>query len=329
MTLAELAEHLGCRLEGATESDAAQTITRVNGLDDAGPGDVTFLTNPKFTSRVAGTKAAAVLADDSLTGAPCPILRTATPSVACAAAIGLLTPVVVPVAQGIHPLASIDPTAVLGMGVSVGPFVAVGPDAVVGAHTTLHPHVAIGPQVRIGEHCVLHAHVSVRDRVVIGDRVILQDGAVVGGEGFGFATRADGTHQKIPQVGIVVIGDDVEIGANSTVDRPAIGETRIGSGTKIDNLVHVGHGVKIGKNVRLAALVGIAGSSIIEDDVVLAGQVGVINHVRVGPGAQVASKSAVMNDLAGGQTYAGIPAIPIGQWRRWAVRYRKRGKGPL
>ena len=325
MTLAELAGHLRCRLDGATDAQAAQVITRVNGLDDAGPGDLSFLTNAKFAARVAHTRASAILADDSLAGAPCPILRTATPAVACATAIDLLSPPAVPLAAGIHPLASIDPTAVIGAGVAIGPFVAVGPEATIGARTILHSHVAIGPRARVGEDCVFHTHASVRDHVVIGDRVTLQHGAVVGSEGFGFATRPDGTHQKIPQVGTVVIGDDVEIGANSTVDRPALGDTRIGSGTKIDNLVHVGHGVKIGKNVRLAALVGIAGSSVLEDDVVLAGQVGVINHVRIGRGAQVASKSAVMFDLAGGRTYAGIPAIPIAQWRRWAVRYRKGG----
>jgi UDP-3-O-[3-hydroxymyristoyl] glucosamine N-acyltransferase len=232
-------------------------------------------------------------------------------------------------AAGVHALAAVDPSATIGAGVSIAAFAVVGPGAVIGARTVLHSHVSIGPQAQVGEDCVLHSHVSVRDRVLIGRRVTLQNGAVIGGEGFGFATKADGTHQKIPQVGIVVIGDDVEIGSNSTVDRPAIGETRIGSGTKIDNLVHIAHGVKIGRNVRLAALVGIAGSSILEDDVVLAGQVGVINHVRVGRGAQVASKSAVMSDLEGGQTYAGIPAVPIGQWRRWAVGFRKGGKGSL
>ena len=329
MTLAELAAKLGCRLDGATASDAAQTINRVNTLDDAGPGDVTFLTNPKFASKVAGTKASAIVASDSLAAAPCPILRTAEPSVACASAIALLTPAAVPVTPGVHPLAFVDPSATLGDSVAIAPFACIGAGAVVGARSVLHSHVAIGAHARIGEDCVLHANASVRDRVMLGHRVTLQDGAVIGSEGFGFATRADGTHQKIPQVGLVVIGDDVEIGANSTVDRPAIGETRIGSGTKIDNLVHIAHGVKIGKNVRLAALVGIAGSSIIEDDVVLAGQVGVINHVRVGRGAQVASKSAVMSDLDGGQTYAGIPAVPIGHWRRWAVQFRKSGKGPL
>jgi UDP-3-O-[3-hydroxymyristoyl] glucosamine N-acyltransferase len=329
MTLGELAATLGCPLVGAAPGAERQTITRVNTLDDAGPGDVTFLTNAKFASKVATTRASAIIADGSLTGAPCPILSTAEPSVVLATAIGVLTPAAVPVTSGVHPLASVDATATLGAGVSVGPFAVVSAGALIGARTVLHPHAVVGAHTHVGDDCVFHSHASVRDRITIGHRVTLQNGAVVGSEGFGFATRADGTHQKIPQVGIVVIGDDVEIGANSTVDRPAIGETRIGSGTKIDNLVHIAHGVKIGKNVRLAALVGIAGSSVIEDDVVLAGQVGVINHVRVGAGAQVASKSAVMFDLEGGHTYAGIPAVPIGQWRRWAVQFRKGGKGPL
>jgi UDP-3-O-[3-hydroxymyristoyl] glucosamine N-acyltransferase len=329
VTLAELARRLGCQIEGATDEVAAREINRVNTLDDAGPGDLTFLTNPKFASKVPSTRASAILADATLAVAPCPILRTPQPSVACASAIGLLTPVAVPVEPGVHPLASVDPTATVAADASIGPFVAIGPGASIGARTVIHSHVSIAARAQIGSDCVLHSQVSVRDRVIIGDRVTLQNGAVIGSEGFGFATRPDGTHQKIPQVGIVVIGDDVEIGSNSTVDRPAIGETRIGSGTKIDNLVHIAHGVKIGRNVRLAALVGIAGSSVIEDDVVLAGQVGVINHVHVGRGAQVASKSAVMSDLEGGRTYAGIPAVPINHWRRWAVQFRKGGKGSL
>jgi UDP-3-O-[3-hydroxymyristoyl] glucosamine N-acyltransferase len=322
--LGTLADQLECRFDGPA-ADRDLDIRRVNGLDDAGPGEVTFLANPKFAGKVATTRASAIIADDHLQSAPCPILRTATPYVACASAVALLTPDV-PALAGIHAQAAIDPTAVIGAGVAIGAFVSVGAGARIGARTVLHPHVVIGPGAVVGEACVFHAHVSVRDRTEIGDRVTLQDGAVIGGEGFGFATRPDGTHQKIPQVGIVVIGNDVEIGANSTVDRPAIGETRIGDGTKIDNICHIAHGVKIGRNVRIAACAGIAGSSVIEDDVVLAGQVGVINHVRVGRGAQVASKSAVMSDLEGGHVYAGIPAIAINQWRRWAVKYRRGGK---
>ncbi len=323
MRLAELAEALGCRIDGA--ADLSVDIRRVNGLDDAEPGDLTFLANPKFAMRVSHTRASAILADASVTTAPCAILRTDNPYLACASAVALLAPKV-PALTGIHPLSAIDPTAVLGEGVATGPFVAIGPGAGVGARTILHSHVSIGAGAVLGDDCLLHAHVSIRDGVRVGHRAVLHNGAVLGSDGFGFATRADGTHQKIPQVGDVVVGDDVEIGANTTVDRPAIGETRIGDGTKIDNLVHIAHGVKIGRNVRLAACVGIAGSSVLEDDVVLAGQVGVINHVRLGRGAQVASKSAVMSDLEGGQMYAGIPAIPIGQWRRWAVKYR-RGEG--
>lgn len=321
MKLGTLAERLGCRLDGAGINPDLE-IRRVNSLDDAGPGDVTFLANPKYAASVAGTRATAIIADDRLLSAPCPILRTANPYVACASAVALLSP---PVAapRGIHPQAFVDPTALLGDGVSVGAFVSIGAGARVGARTVLHPHVVVGPEAIVGEDCVLYAHVSIRERIEIGDRVTLQDGAVIGSDGFGFATREDGTHQKIPQVGIVVIGDDVEIGAQTTVDRPAIGTTRIGDGTKIDNLVQIAHGVRIGRNVRIAACCGIAGSTVIEDDVVLAGQVGVVNHIRLGRGAQVASKSAVMNDLEGGRTYAGIPAIPIGQWRRWAVRFRR------
>ncbi len=325
--LGALAQHLGCRFEG-TPAEADVNITRVNGLEEAGPGDLTFLANPKYTPKVPATKASAILADDTLTSAPCPILRTATPYVACASAVALLSPPLV-ATPGISPLASIDPTATLGEAVSIGPFVVIGAGARVGARAVLHPHVVIGPEAVVGDDCLFHAHVSVRDRVVIGRRVVLQNGAVIGSDGFGFATRTDGTHQKIPQIGLVIIEDDVEIGANSTVDRPAIGETRIGAGTRIDNLAQIAHGVKIGRNVLLAAMVGIAGSSVLEDDVVLAGQVGVANHVRVGRGARVAAKSAVLGDLAGGQTYAGIPAIPIGLWRRWVVRFRRGDTGQL
>lgn len=321
MKLGELAERIGCRLEGPG-ADPDLEIQRVNSLDDAGPGEVTFLTNPKFAHRVAGTRASAIIADDTLESAPCLILRTSSPSSACVSAVALLTPRV-PAPVGVHPQSAVDPSAEVAADVVIGAFVSIGPGARVGARTVLHPHVVIGPQAVVGEDCVLHAHVSVRDRVRIGDRVRLQDGAVIGSEGFGYTTDDAGTHHYIPQVGIVVIGDDVDIGANTTVDRPAIGETRIGDGTKIDNVCHIAHGVKIGRNVRIAACAGIAGSSVIEDDVVLAGQVGVINHVRVGRAAQVASKSAVMSDLEGGQTYAGIPAVPISRWRRWAVKYRR------
>ncbi len=246
-------------------------------MDDAGPGDVTFVTNPKYASRLAGTRASAVILaatsatspNESLPIAPCAVLRARRPYVAVAEAVAILTPPSRP-APGISSLASIDPSAELGAGVSVGAFVVLGPRVRVGARTAVHPHVVIGRDSVIGEDCTIHAQVSIRDEVVIGNRVTIQDAAVIGSDGFGFAEREDGTHLKIPQVGRVVIEDDVEIGAQSAVDRPAVGETRIGRGTKIDNLVQVAHGVKIGRNVLLAAQVGISGSTVLDDAVVMA-----------------------------------------------------------
>ena len=318
MTLAELAHRLGCRLEG----DGAVEVTRVAGLEEAGPGDLTFLSNPKYASKLPATRASAVIAPDGVANAPCPVLRTDQPYVAFAEAVGILTPPARP-APGLSPLAAIDPTAELGAGVSIGPFAVVGRGVRIGARTAIHPHAVIAAGTRIGADGTVHAHVSVREDVVIGDRVVIQDGAVIGADGFGFARRRDGTHQKIPQVGGVVIGDDVEIGAGTTIDRPAVGETRIGSGTKIDNLVQVAHGVKIGRNALLAAQSGVAGSSVLEDDVVLAGQSGVTGHVTLGRGVRVGAKSAVTKDIGEGQHVAGVPAGPVADWRESAVLLRR------
>ena len=175
----------------------------------------------------------------------------------------------------------------------------------------------------IGEDCVLHAHASIRERVHIGNRVVVQDGAVVGSDGFGFATNPDGTHHKIPQIGAVVIEDDVEIGANATIDRPAVGETRIGAGTKIDNLVQVAHGVMIGQNVLLAAQVGIAGSTTIEDSVTLAGQVGVSGHITVGKGTIATAQTGIPNSVDPGSFISGYPAISNRDWLKSSAVFRK------
>ncbi len=199
----------------------------------------------------------------------------------------------------------------LGEGVSIGPFVSVEEGARIGARTIVHSHVAIGRHAEIGDDCLIHARVSIRERIRIGHRVILQDGAVVGSDGFGFARRPDGTHHKIPQIGAIVIEDDVEIGANTTIDRPAVGETRIGAGTKIDNLVQIAHGVSIGKNVLLAAQVGIAGSVTIEDDVTLAGQVGVAGHITLGKGVVATAQSGIPNSVDRGSLVSGYPQFRI------------------
>jgi UDP-3-O-[3-hydroxymyristoyl] glucosamine N-acyltransferase len=318
VTLAELAERLGCRLEG----DGRLEVTRVAGLDDAGPGDVTFLANPRYTSQLASTRASAVIADDHVAGAPCAVLRSAHPYVTVADAITALTPPAAPPA-GISALAAVHPTAEIGPDVHLGAFAVVGARSRIGARSVVHPHVVIGADVVVGEDVVLHAHVSLRDAVEVGHRCVLQDGAVIGSDGFGFARRPDGTHQKIPQVGRVVIEDDVEVGAQSAVDRPAIGETRIGAGTKIDNLVQVAHGVRIGRRALLAAQVGIAGSTVLGDDVVMAGQSGAAGHLTLGARVVVSAKSAVTKDVPEGQHVAGIPAGDVADWREQVVLQRK------
>jgi UDP-3-O-[3-hydroxymyristoyl] glucosamine N-acyltransferase len=318
VTLGDLAVRLGCRLEG----DGAVDIHRVAALDEAQPGDLTFLTHSKYASRLATTRASAVIVDDSVAAAPCPMLRSSQPYLTMAEAITVLTPAPQP-PPTVSPLAAIDPTAEIGPSVGVGPFAVIGARVRVGARSIIYPHVVIGDDVRIGEDCVLHAHVSVRHGVTLGHRVILQDAAVIGSDGFGFARRADGSHQKIPQVGAVIIEDDVEVGAQSAVDRPAVGETRIGSGTKIDNLVQVAHGVHMGRHVLLAAQVGLAGSTRLGDSVVMAGQSGAAGHLHLGDRVMVSAKSAVTHDVPDGTHVAGIPAVQVEAWREAVVLVRK------
>jgi UDP-3-O-[3-hydroxymyristoyl] glucosamine N-acyltransferase len=202
----------------------------------------------------------------------------------------------------------------LGPDVSIGAFAFVGAGASIGARTVVYPHAVIGPGARLGDDCVVHAHVSVRERVTIGHRVVLQDGAVIGSDGFGFVRREDGTHLKIPQHADVVIEDDVEIGANTTIDRPAVGETRIGAGTKIDNLVQIAHGVVVGRRGLIAAQAGVAGSTILEDDVVLAGQAGVTGHIRIGRGALVAAQAGVSKSVEPGELVSGFRGMPNRDW---------------
>lgn len=318
MKLRTLAEHLGCRLEGDGDID----ITGVAPLDTAAPGQVTFLANPKYQSALAQTKASAVFVRDDVSGAPCAALRTREPYLAFARAVGLFAPPWRP-ASGIHPMASVAPTAVVGEGVSIGAFVAIGDGASIGPGTVVFPNVTIGADTVVGRDCVIHSNVSLRERITLGDRVVLQNGVVIGGDGYGFVRRGDGTHEKIPQVATVVIEDDVELGANTTVDRPAVGETRIRSGTKIDNLVMIGHGVSVGRNVLMAAQVGVAGSTEIGDDVVFGGQVGVGGHLTIGRATVAVGQSGVTNSTDEGAMLAGYPAIDNREWRRASVLFRR------
>jgi UDP-3-O-[3-hydroxymyristoyl] glucosamine N-acyltransferase len=321
LKLRDLAARLQCPFEGDGDVD----IVRVSSLQQAEPGDLTFLTNARYLPQLAATRASAVIVGTRETGRPgaaCALLRSEDPYSTFAHAVGIFADPVAP-AAGIDPLSAIAPDATIGADVSIGPFVTVGAGALVGARTTIYPNVTIGTGVRVGDDCVLHSHTSLRDGVVVGDRVILHDGVVVGSDGFGFARQKDGSHLKIPQPGPVIIEDDVEIGANSTIDRPAVGETRIRAGTKIDNLVHIAHGVTLGRRVLLAAQVGIAGSTTIDDDVMMAGQSGVIGHVQVGEGAKIGAKSAVLQSVDAGAFVTGIPAVPHSEWKKASVVFRQ------
>jgi UDP-3-O-[3-hydroxymyristoyl] glucosamine N-acyltransferase len=318
LKLRDLAERLACRLEGDGDLD----IARVTTLDRAGAGDLTFFTNPKYASALKQTAATAVILGERAEAAPCAMLRSANPYLTFAKAMELFADSWRP-GPGVHPLADVGEGVTIAPDASIGAFCAVGDGVEIGARTIVHPHVTIGRHARIGEDCVIHAQVSIRERVVIGSRVVVQDGAVIGSDGFGFARTAEGGHHKIPQIGGVVIEDDVEIGAGSAVDRPAVGETRIGAGTKIDNLVQVAHGVTIGRNVLLAGQVGIAGSTTIEDNVTLAGQVGVAGHITIGAGTIATAQTGIPNSVDPGSFISGYPAIDNRDWLKSSAVFRK------
>ena len=318
MTLGELARRLDCPVEG----DAAIEIRRVARIEEAGPGDLTFLANPKYASKLATTKASAVIMNGEAVAAPCAVIRSASPYLTFARAAQVLLPDAKP-APGIHQLASVAADAMIDASATIGAFAFVGAGVSIGARTILHPHVVIGDGTRIGADCIVHSHVSVRERCMVGDRVIVQNGAVIGSDGYGFAQRPDGSHEKIPQTAPVIVEDDVEIGANTTIDRPAVGETRIKAGTKIDNLVQIGHGVVLGRHVLLAAQVGIAGSTVIGDNVVFGGQVGVGGHLTIGDRAKAVGQSGITNSVEAGAFVSGYPAIDNGEWRRSSAVFRK------
>ena len=318
MKLRELAERLGCGLEGDGEID----IARVAGLDQAAPGDVAFFANRKYASALKRTRASAVILGHDAGPAPCAMLRSRHPYLAFANALSLfVTPSHPP--PGIDARSAVAADARLGRDVSVGPFSTVGRGAVIGDRTVIYPNVCIGDGAILGEDCVIHSHTAVREGVVLGNRVVVQNGAVIGSDGYGFVRRPDGTHQKIPQTSRVVIEDDVEIGANTAIDRPAIGETRVQAGAKIDNLVQIGHGVNVGRNTLLAAQVGIAGSTSIGDNVTLAGQVGVAGHVTIGSGASAVGQSGITNSLPEGAFVSGYPAIENREWLKSSVIFRR------
>jgi UDP-3-O-[3-hydroxymyristoyl] glucosamine N-acyltransferase len=311
MKLAELAQRLGAECHGKADS----VITGVAGIEEAGPGHVTFVANPKYAGLAKRTKAGAVLVAPDFQEIEASTLRIKNPYLAFARAIEIFHPAP-SYAPGIHPTAVIDPTAQIGEGASIGAYVVVGENCVIGEHATILPHVVIYPNASIGDHFFAHAHAVVREGCMVGDHVILQNGVVVGSDGYGFAKDNAGKWHKIAQSGPAVIEDHVEIQANSCIDRASVGETRIGRGAKIDNLVQVGHGSSVGENTLLCAQVGLAGSTHIGDDAVLAGQVGVAGHCHIGDRVIVTAQSGVGGNIEAGKIISGSPAYDNRAWLR-------------
>ena len=312
MKLTELAQKLGCTIEG----DANLEITGIAGIEEAQPGDLTFLANRKYVRALETTRASAVLLTPN---DPQPVhaaaLRSANPYLDFARAVELFH-AAPHYAPSVHPTAVIAASAQIGVGAHVGPYCYVADDVKIGDHAVLHSFVSIYRGASIGDHFFAHSHACVRENCRIGHRVLLQNGVVVGSDGFGFAREASGHWYKIRQAGITAIADDVEIQAHSAIDRATIGETSVGRGTKIDNLVQVGHACKIGEDTLLCGQVGLAGSTTIGNRCILAGQVGAAGHLTIGDGATVSSQSGVPSDVPTGAIYSGYPAMDNRDWRK-------------
>ena len=321
MKLSQLAEALNCRLEGDPNADINNVeITGVRGMEKAEAGHLTFLANMKYAPKLKDTRASAVVAANPIPGLP--TLVSTNPYLDFARALEhFYQPPRPPV--GIHPSAAIAATATIGSNVSIGAFVSIGEHVTIGNGATLHPHAVVYAGASIGHDSILHSHSVVREFCQVGARVILQNSAVVGGDGFGFAKRADGSHHKIVQSGITVIEDDVEIQSLTSVDRATMGETRIKRGAKIDSLVQIGHACVVGEDNIICSQTGLAGSSILEKNVLLAGQVGISGHLTIHEGATVYAQSGIGGDVAPNSRVSGSPAFEAGAWLRAITTFQK------
>ena len=326
MTLGELAERLGAdlvdpkgALPGAT---AGLLVTGAAGIEQAGPGEIAFVGNPKYARLAHRTRAGALIVEPDFPPLRVPTLRVRDPKLAFTRLMTLLHP---PRAfdPGIHPTAVIDVSAQIGERAHIGPYVVIGKDCRIGPDAVLLAHAVIYPQASIGSRFFAHAHAVVREGCRLGDDVVLGNGAVIGGDGFGFAKTETGAWMKTPHPQPVVIEDGVEIQANSCIDRAVVGETRIGRGTKIDNLVQVGHASTVGADTLLCAQVGLAGSSRIGRGVILAGQVGVAGHLSVGDGAVATAQTGIPRDVAPGAVVSGYPAMDNRAWLRMVASLQR------
>lgn len=304
-TLKEIA-HL---IDGEVIGDDAVLITGVSGIQEARPGDLTFLANPRYLPLLNKTAASAIVTSREIESATKPIIRTDNPSLAFAKIVSSLMPLHIKHPRGIHPSAVMGKDVSLGKNVSIGPYSVIEDHVCIGDNAIVYSGCFVGSDSQIGDDTLIYPNVSIREHISIGSRVIIHSGTVIGSDGFGFVTVNE-AHQKIPQLGVVVIEDDVEIGANVAIDRARFEKTVIGKGTKIDNLVHIAHNVIIGENSLIVAQVGISGSTTIGRNVILAGQVGLVGHISVGDNAVIMAQSGVNKSVPQGATFWGYPAKP-------------------
>ncbi len=319
MKLADIAKALNARLDNASPTTE---ITGVAGIEQAGQGQLTFVSNPKYNAAAKTTRASAVIVAENFPSITTGMLRHKNPYLAWAKAIELFyqPPSYAP---GIHPTAVVNPKASLAKNAHVGPYVVIDEDVVIGDNAVVLAHVVIYRGATIGNNFFAHAHAVVREFCQLGDNVLLQNGAVVGCDGFGFAKDEAAHWHKIVQSGNVVVESDTEIQANACIDRASIGETHIGRGAKIDNLVHVGHSCTIGHDTLLCAQVGLAGTTDVGNNVILAGQVGVSGHVKIGDGAIAIAQSGIPHDVPAGAMVSGAPAIDHRLWLKCCAAYAK------
>jgi UDP-3-O-[3-hydroxymyristoyl] glucosamine N-acyltransferase len=320
MKLSELSEQTGARLESG---EAGAEISGAAGLDDATEGQITFLANPRYTPRVQSTQATAIFVGPGVdVGREIAVLRANDPYLAYTRALRLFHPEP-PFEPSIHQTAVIDSSAQIGEGVFIGALSVIGQGVVIGARVRIHPNATIYDNVEVGADSVIHSGVSIREGSKLGERVVIHNNTVVGSDGFGYAKDEQKRWLKIPQTGVVVIEDDVEIGAGTTIDRASVGETRIARGAKIDNLVQIGHSCTVGEDSLICAQVGLAGSSHVGRRVILAGQVGVAGHLTIGDDAVLTAKSATSHNVEPGKMISGIPAFDNREWLRSIAAFRR------
>ena len=304
-SLAEIASWINAVVDG----DETVEITGLAKIEEAGPGELSFIANPKYEKYIHSTRAAAVLVSDAFPPSEKTVLRCADPYFAFLLLVERFYSGPPALSVGIHPTAVIGEGCTIGADCAIGPLVSIGRNCSIGAHAQIYPGVVLGDEVQVGEDAILYANVSVRERCRIGERVIVHCGAVIGSDGFGFAFK-DGRYHKIPQTGIVIVENDVEIGANTTIDRATLGATIIHEGVKLDNLIQVAHNVEIGSHTAIAAQTGISGSSKVGQFVRMGGQVGIAGHIHIGDSAILGGQAGVSKDIPAGLFYSGYPARP-------------------